>query len=47
MKGGEPLGGVIVVRAEDLDAALESGRTAARATALPVEARPFQEEPEG
>ncbi|MCI2237196.1 YciI family protein [Paenibacillus sp. TRM 82003] len=37
----EHLGGVCVVEAADLDAALERGREAARATTLPIEVRPF------
>ncbi|AEF40968.1 YciI family protein [Hoyosella subflava] len=38
----ECLGGLVIVRAPDLDAALEWGRKAARATTLPIEVRPFQ-----
>jgi len=41
-EGKEHLGGVTVVRAPDLDAALEWGRRLAKATTLPVEVRPFQ-----
>ena len=37
----EHLGGVVVLTAPDLDAALEWGRKASRATTLPVEVRPF------
>ncbi len=37
----EYLGGVCIVSAPDLDAALEWGRKAARASTLPVEIRPF------
>jgi hypothetical protein len=40
-EGKEHIGGFTVVRAPDLDAALEWGRKAARATTLPVEVRPF------
>ena len=42
----EHIGGFIVIRAPDLDAALEWARKAARATALPIEVRPFVEESE-
>lgn len=41
-EGKEHLGGFTIVRAPDLDAALEWGRKLARATTLPVEVRPFQ-----
>lgn len=43
----EHLGGLCIVRAPDLDAALAWGRKAARATTLPIEVRPFQGEAEG
>ena len=46
-EGKEHVGGFIVVKAPDLDAALEWGRKAARATTLPIEVRPFRDEPEG
>jgi hypothetical protein len=42
----EQLGGVWVVKAEDLDAALELAKRAAIACQGPVEVRPFQDEPE-
>ncbi|MFC5748737.1 YciI family protein [Actinomadura rugatobispora] len=42
-EGKEVLGGLTVIRAEDLDAALEWGRKLSRATTLPVEVRPFQD----
>ncbi|MGZ4269143.1 MAG: YciI family protein [Solirubrobacteraceae bacterium] len=42
----EHLGGFTIVRAPDLDAALEWGRKLARATTLPIEVRPFREGPE-
>jgi hypothetical protein len=42
-EGKEVLGGITVVQADDLDAALEWGRRLSRATTLPVEVRPFQE----
>jgi hypothetical protein len=38
----EHLGGFTIVRAPDLDAALEWGRRIAEVTTLPVEVRPFQ-----
>ena len=41
----EHLGGFTIVRAPDLDAALEWGRRLAEATTLPIEVRPFQDEP--
>jgi hypothetical protein len=44
-EGKEHIGGFIVVRADDLDAAFEWGRKAARAITLPIEVRPFQDEP--
>jgi hypothetical protein len=37
----EHLAGVLIIKAPDLDAALESGRRQAQATTLPVEVRPF------
>jgi hypothetical protein len=40
-EGKEHIGGFTIIRASDLDAALEWGRKAARATTLPVEVRPF------
>ena len=42
-EGKEHLGGLTIIRAPDLDAALEWGRKAARAITLPIEVRPFQE----
>ncbi len=42
-EGKEFLGGFTIVRAPDLDAALEWGRKLARASTLPVEVRPFRE----
>lgn len=42
----EHVGGIYVIRANDLDAALGWGRRLAQATALPIEVRPFQEQPE-
>jgi hypothetical protein len=43
-EGKEHLGGFTIVRAPDLDAALEWGRRLAAATTLPIEVRPFQDE---
>ncbi|HEY5961799.1 MAG TPA: YciI family protein [Polyangiaceae bacterium] len=42
VEGKEHIGGICIVRASDLDAALEWGRKLARATTLPIEVRPFQ-----
>ena len=39
----EHLGGLTIVRAPDLDAALRWGRRIARASTLPIEVRPFRE----
>jgi hypothetical protein len=46
VEGKEYVGGFWVIQAPDLDAALEWGRKATRACILPVEVRPFQENPE-
>lgn len=46
LEGKEYLGGLVIVRAPDLDAALEWGRKAAAASTLPVEVRPFHGETE-
>ena len=43
-EGKEHIGGVMIVKAPDLDAALEWGRKLARATTLPIEVRPFRED---
>jgi hypothetical protein len=43
-EGKEHIGGFSIVKAPDLDAALEWGRKLARATTLPIEVRPFREE---
>lgn len=40
-EGKEYLGGICLIKAPDLDAALEWGRRATRATGLPIEVRPF------
>lgn len=45
-EGKEHIGGFTIIKAPDLDAALEWGRKAARATTLPIELRPFQGEVE-
>jgi len=43
VEGKEHLGGFTVIKAPDLDAALEWGRRFARATTLPIEVRALQE----
>jgi hypothetical protein len=43
-EGKEHVGGFTIITAPDLDAALEWGRKLTRATTLPVEVRPFQDE---
>jgi hypothetical protein len=43
-EGKEYIGGFSIIKATDLDAALEWGRKLARATTLPIEVRPFVEE---
>ena len=40
----EHIGGFVIVKAADLDAALEWGRKLARVISLPIEVRPFQGE---
>jgi hypothetical protein len=40
----EHIGGFSVIKAPDLDAAIDWGRKLARATTLPIEVRPFREE---
>jgi hypothetical protein len=45
VEGKEHIGGLYVITAPDLDAALSWGRRAAAATTLPVEVRPFQDVP--
>jgi hypothetical protein len=44
VEGKEHIGGVVIVKTDDLDEALLWGRKTARATTLPVEVRPFQGE---
>ena len=46
-EGKEHVGGFWVIKAPDLDAAIEWGRKATRACQVPVEVRPFREDPEG
>ncbi len=41
-EGKEHLGGLTIINAEDLDAALRWGTKLAEATTLPIEVRPFQ-----
>jgi hypothetical protein len=45
-EGKEHIGGLMIVKAPDLDAALEWGRKLSRATTLPIEVRPFQHQSE-
>ena len=47
VEGKEHVGGFTIVRAPDLDAALEWGRKLTLATTLPIEVRPLQGEAEG
>lgn len=47
VEGKEHVGGLCIIKAPDLDAALEWGRKLARAVTLPVEVRPFQDHAEG
>ena len=42
-EGKEHIGGFLIVKAPDLDAALEWGRKLARVITLPIEVRPFQD----
>jgi hypothetical protein len=45
-EGKEHIGGFLIIKAPDLDSALDWGRKATRATTLPIELRPFQGEAE-
>ncbi len=45
-EGKEHIGGFWIIKAPDLDFALEWGRKATRAITLPIEVRPFQDEAE-
>jgi len=47
VEGKEHIGGFTVIKAPDLDVALEWGRRLAQATTLPIEVRPFQGQVEG
>ena len=42
VEGKEHIGGFVIVKAADLDGALEWGRKLARVITLPIEVRPFQ-----
>jgi len=44
VEGKEHIGGLSIIRAADLDAALEWSRKLAVATTLPIEVRPIREE---
>jgi hypothetical protein len=46
VEGKEHVGGLCIINAPDLDAALEWARKLARAVTLPIEVRPFQREAE-
>jgi hypothetical protein len=43
-EGKEHIGGLTIIKAPDLDSALEWARRYARATTLPIEVRPFRGE---
>jgi hypothetical protein len=43
-EGKEHIGGLTIVKAIDLDAALEWGARLSRATTLPIEVRPFRDD---
>lgn len=43
IEGKEHVGGFTIIRAADLDSALQWGRKLARASTLPIEVRPFNE----
>jgi hypothetical protein len=44
IEGKEHIGGFTVIKAPDLDAALEWARKSANATTLPIEVRPFMDQ---
>jgi len=44
IEGKEHIGGFTVIKAPDLDAALEWARKSARAITLPIEVRPFMDQ---
>lgn len=46
VEGTEHIGGLWIIDAPDLDAALVWARRASAATTLPIEVRPFQDQPE-
>jgi hypothetical protein len=46
-EGKEHIGGFTIIKAPDLDAALDWARKLARASTLPIEVRPLQDETEG
>jgi hypothetical protein len=46
-EGKEHIGGLWIIKAPDLDAALAWARKAAKAVTLPIEVRPFQGDVEG
>ena len=46
-EGKEHIGGFLIIKAPDLDSALEWGRKTARVITLPIEVRPFQGEVDG
>lgn len=47
VEGKEHIGGLLIIKAPDLDAALDWGRKLARVITLPIEVRPFQGEVPG
>jgi hypothetical protein len=47
VEGKEHVGGFTIIKAPDLDSALEWGRKLTRVTTLPIEVRPLQGEAEG
>ncbi|MFI7635033.1 YciI family protein [Nonomuraea sp. NPDC049400] len=46
VEGKEHVGGLSIIKAPDLESALEWGRKLARATTLPIEVREFHGEPD-
>ena len=46
VEGKEHVGGFWVIQTDDLDSALEWGRKATRACRVPIEVRPFHDDPE-
>jgi hypothetical protein len=44
-EGKEHIGGVMIIKAQDLDAALGWAKKMAQAIPLPIEVRPFRDEP--